>query len=368
MKRLVLIAVLAGAVLPSVALAQAENYMPGSSRIFGTGELVTYNPIRFSAVEGGPGRMPEPAGRMPALSFRRSSLAAFSLSAFQRFSFPSHSSLAAFSLSAFQRFSFSSSFVIRHSSLAAAAVALQPKELAKVEFEQRLGATLPLNAMFRDEHGLPVRLGNFFGERPVVLAFAYYECPNLCTVVLNALLESVRDLRQEAGRDYEIIVISINPADTAAQAAAKKQMYAMRYGRPGSAKGWHFLTGTPESVTQAANAAGFHSLYDPATRQFAHASGIAIVTPAGTLSRYFLGIEYPPKEVSAALKQASEHQIGTLTHRLLLLCFHYDPATGRYSLLISRVLQIAGLGTALALATGIVVMSRAERRNPRKAV
>jgi len=245
---------------------------------------------------------------------------------------------------------------------------LTPQELATVGFEQRLGSTLPLNTMLRDERGAAVRLGSYFGDRPVIMAFAYYECPNLCTVVLNALLESVRDLRSQAGREYEIVVVSINPADTPAKALAKKQMYATRYGRPGSERGWHFLTGDAVAIKAVTEAAGFRYIYDPASQQFAHASGILVATPGGAVSQYFQGIEYPAKEVSAALERASHQQVGTLAQRLLLLCFHYDPVTGRYSLLISRVLRIAGLGTVVALGVFIVRMSRAERRVTRKAV
>lgn len=232
------------------------------------------------------------------------------------------------------------------------------QRLNRVDFEQRLGERVPLNAEFRDETGAPVRLGSYLGERPVILAFAYYECPNLCTVVLNGLLESVRNLRPDVGRDFEIVVVSIHPGDSPAQAAAKKETYAKRYGRPGTAKGWHFLTGDAGAIQQVSEAAGFHYFYDPASKQYAHASGIVVVTPDGVISRYFLGIEYPPKDLNLALAQASQKKVGSLADRLLLLCFHYDPATGRYSLLISRVLQVAGIGTVLVLAGLMVRLSR----------
>ncbi len=223
------------------------------------------------------------------------------------------------------------------------------KQLARVDFEQRLGSPLPLDTAWRDEAGRPVRLGSCFGTRPVILAFAYYDCPSLCTLVLNGILNSVRDLRADAGQGFDIVVLSIRPDEPASHAQAKKQTYTLRYGRPGAAKGWHFLTGDAAAIRQVTQAAGFHYLYDPASDQFAHASGILVLTPNGKAARYFMGIEYPPKDLRQALTEASQHRIGSLAQRLLLLCFHYNPLTGRYGLLITRVVQAAGIGTVLLL-------------------
>lgn len=239
---------------------------------------------------------------------------------------------------------------------------LSPDQIARVDFEQRLGANVPLNAVFRDETGATVMLSRYLGERPIVLAMAYYKCPNLCTVVLNGMLESLRDVRQEVGRDFDVVVVSVDPTETPALAAEKKHTYSMRYGRPGSAKGWHFLTGDAANIRLLADAVGFHYVYDPQSKQYAHASGIVVVTPDGKVSRYFLGIEYPPKEMRAALLQASESKIGSLANRLLLLCFHYDPNTGRYTLIITRVMQVAGIGTALVVGWMIVHLTRYERK------
>ncbi|MHA3774123.1 SCO family protein [Verrucomicrobiota bacterium sgz303538] len=239
---------------------------------------------------------------------------------------------------------------------------LPKEELARVDFEQRLGATVPINAAFTDESGAEVRLGKFFNERPVILALVYYDCPNLCTVVLNGLLESVRDLRGDAGKEFDVVVVSIRPDDSIELAVKKKRSYVGRYGRPGSASGWHFLTGRAEPIRQLAETVGFHYAYDPQSGQFAHASGIVVLTPQGKVSRYFLGIEYPPKEVRLALIDASKNEVGSFTRRLLLLCFHYDPNTGRYTLIVRRILQAAGAGTVLALAGMIVHFGRRERR------
>lgn len=239
-----------------------------------------------------------------------------------------------------------------------AAHALTDAELSKAGFEQKLSGQVPLDVTLRDETGADVRLGAYFGSRPVILALAYYDCPSLCTLVLNGVLESARNLKLEAGKDFEIVVVSIRPDEAPALAAAKKQTYTLRYGRPGSAKGWHFLTGGAASIAQVADAVGFHYVYDPGSNQFAHASGMVVLTPAGRISRYFLGIEYPPKEVRLALVEASQHRIGTLAERLYLLCFHYNPATGRYGLVITRAVQAGGIGTVLLLGALVLRMNR----------
>jgi protein SCO1 len=234
---------------------------------------------------------------------------------------------------------------------------------AQAGLDQRLNAQLPLNLAFRDEHGAAALLADYFGSKPVILVLAYYQCPNMCTLVLNALLRSAQDLRFEVGKEYQIIVVSIDPHEGPALAAAKKQVYTQRYGRPG-ANGWHFLTGGEASIRSVANAIGFRFVYDPQTRQFAHPSVITVLTPAGKVSRYFAGIEYPPKEVRLALIEASNNHIGSLTEQLFLLCFHYDPASGKYGLLIKGVIQFAGISTVLVLGCGITLMVRREHLSP----
>ncbi|MFL6528524.1 MAG: SCO family protein [Chthoniobacterales bacterium] len=244
------------------------------------------------------------------------------------------------------------------------AFAVTPQEqiAAHAGLEQKLNAQVPLQVRFRDEHGRSVELGNYFGGKPVILALAYYECPNLCTLVLNGILQTAHELKFDAGKDYQIVVVSFDPREQAALAAAKKQIYIERYGRAGAADGWHFLVGDKDSIAQLANAVGYHFAYDDATRQFAHPSTIMVLTPQGKAARYFPGIEYPPREVRLALIEASREQIGSLADRVFLLCFHYNPQTGRYGLLITRVMQFAGIGTVLAIVAYIVVNVLRERR------
>jgi len=214
--------------------------------------------------------------------------------------------------------------------------------------------------MFLDEHGNAVKLGRFFGSKPVIFVLAYYECPNLCTLVLNGVLDTAQDLKLTSGKDYEIVVVSFDARERPALAAAKKQTYVQRYGRPDGADGWHFLTGDELAIAQVANSVGYRFSYDETTRQFAHPSAMVVLTPAGKISRYFPGIEYPPREVRLALIEASRGRIGSTADRVFLLCFHYNPATGKYGLLINRVLQIAGIGSALAVALYIALNLRRE--------
>lgn len=237
----------------------------------------------------------------------------------------------------------------------------QQQIAARAGLEQMLGAQVPLDAVFRDEHGKNAPLGSYFGKKPVVLALAYYECPNLCTLVLNGILTTAQDLKLDAGKDYEIVVVSFDPHERPALAAAKKQIYIQRYGRPSYSYGWHFLTGDESSITRLADSVGYHFAWDASTSQFAHPSAIMILTPQGKVSRYFPGIEYPPREVRLALMAASDDQVGSLVDRVFLLCFHYNPATGKYGLLIWRVIQIAGCGTALLLALFVILNVRRER-------
>jgi protein SCO1 len=236
-----------------------------------------------------------------------------------------------------------------------------PPALREIGFDQNIDQRVPLDTTFRDEAGRTVRLGDFFGKRPVVMVFAYYDCPMLCTLVVNGLASALGVLTLEPHRDFEIVTVSFNPADTPAHAAAKKAMYLDRYKRAGAADGWHFLTGGQQSIAQLTKAAGFRYAWDAATKQFAHPSGIIVLTPEGRLARYLFGIEYGPRDLRFALVEASSGRVGSTVDALLLFCYHYDPMTGRYGLVIMRAIRIGGAATVVALAAFIVVMVRRER-------
>lgn len=237
-----------------------------------------------------------------------------------------------------------------------------PDVLKGVSFEQRLDTTLPLDLTFRDDEGRPVRLGDYFRRRPVVLAFVYYECPMLCTQVLNGLLSSMSVLDETVGRDFDVVTVSFDPRETPVLAAARKQAYLDRYKRDGAAAGWHFLTGDAEAIDALTSAAGFQYAWDDQSQQFAHASGIVVVTPGGTLSRYFLGIDYAPRDLKFALMESSEGRIGSLVDQVLLYCYHYDPATGTYGLMVMNTVRLAGAITVIALMGFVVVTIRRESR------
>jgi protein SCO1/2 len=237
--------------------------------------------------------------------------------------------------------------------------------LRDVGIEQHLDTQLPLDALFRDETGREVKLGDYFGEQPVVVALVYYRCPMLCTQVLNGFLKSSQAVPLEIGRDYQVVTVSFDPRETPELAAEKKASYVRAYRRDGAAQGWHFLTGDRQSIDRLTAAIGFHYRFDPKSDQFAHASGIALATPGGRLSRYFYGIEYSPDDLRLGLVESSSGRIGSLVDQVLLLCFHYDPLTGKYGLVIADALRMAGVLTVLLLGSFLVVMYRRERRRPK---
>ena len=204
-------------------------------------------------------------------------------------------------------------------------------------------------------------MATIFGKRPVVLVFAYYDCPMLCTQVINGLASALGVLSLEPGKDFEIVTVSFDPRDTPATATAKKAVYLDRYKRPGAAAAWHFLTGAPASIERLTKAAGFRYVWDDQTKQFAHPTGVIVLTPDGRLARYLFGIEYGPRDLRLALVEASAGKVGTPVDALLLYCYHYDPMTGRYGLVIMRAMRIAGAATVLALASFIFIMLRRER-------
>ncbi len=238
-----------------------------------------------------------------------------------------------------------------------------PAALREIGFDQHLDQALPLDATFADEHGQPVRLGQYFGSRPVVLAFVYYDCPMLCTQVLNAMTSTLGVLSLNPGTDYELVMVGFDPREKPAQAAAKKAEYMRRYQRPEAESGWHFLTGTEPEIKRVTSAAGFRYVWDEQTQQFAHPTGIIVVTPDGRPARYLFGLEYGPRDVQFALVEASNGKVGSLADNLLLFCYHYDPMTGRYGIYIMRAMRIAGVATVLAIGAFVFVMLRRERHH-----
>jgi len=237
----------------------------------------------------------------------------------------------------------------------------RPEALRDVGFDQRLGEALPLDAVLRDEAGREVRLGDYFGRRPVVLSLVYYECPMLCTLTLNGLVSALSVLSFQPGREFEIVTVSFDPKDTPDSAAARKRSYLARYGRPGAAQGWHFLTGSPESVERITRALGFRYAWDAQTSQFAHPAGIVVATPEGLLARYLYGIEYAPRDLQLAVTEASAGKVGGPVEQVLLFCYEYDPASGGYGLAIMRLVRVAGALTVAALAGYVTLMLRRER-------
>jgi protein SCO1 len=237
-----------------------------------------------------------------------------------------------------------------------------PGALQDVGFEQRLNETLPLDLMFRDEDNREVRLGEYFNRRPVVLAFVYYECPMLCSQVMNGVTSALTALDESAGSDYEVVAVSFDPRETPMMAAAKKKSYVDRYNRANAAHGFHFLTGSEASIKALTAAAGFNYAWDDQTQQFAHASGFVVATPAGKLSRYFFGIEYAPRDIKFALIESSAGRVGSLVDQVLLYCYHYDPKTGSYSFVAMKAVQLGGAFTLLALVGFVVVAIRRDYR------
>jgi protein SCO1/2 len=237
-----------------------------------------------------------------------------------------------------------------------------PGALQGVGFEQRLNETLPLDLMFADEDGRQVRLGEYFNRRPVVLAFVYYECPMLCSQVMNGITSALTALDERVGADFEVVAVSFDPRETPMLAAAKKKSYVDRYNRDGAEHGFHFLTGSEASIKALTAAAGFKYAWDEQTQQFAHASGFAVATPAGKLSRYFFGIEYAPRDIKFALIESSAGRVGSLVDQILLYCYHYDAGTGSYSFVAMKAVQLGGAFTLLALVGFVVVAIRREHR------
>jgi protein SCO1/2 len=242
----------------------------------------------------------------------------------------------------------------------------RPPILREIGFDQKLGAQIPLDTVFRDESGASVRLGDYFGQRPVVLALVYYECPMLCTLTLNGMVSAFGVLRETPGREYEVVTVSINPRETPALAAAKKTTYLSRFKREGVERGWHFLTGEEREIKRLADAVGFRYAWDAETQQFAHAAGIVVLTPEGKTVRYLYGFEFAPKDIRFALIEASAGRIGSPVDQLILSCYHYDPTRGRYGVYALGLVRLFGALTVVALVGFIAVMLRRDWAQARK--
>jgi protein SCO1/2 len=235
---------------------------------------------------------------------------------------------------------------------------VRPPGLKNVGIEQHLEEQIPADLAFRDETGKAVHLGDYFGQKPVILNLVYYKCPMLCSEVLSGLESALRVLKFDVGKDFQVLTVSFDPHDTPELATAKKAEYLKRYGRADAAQGWHFLTGPQESIDALTKSAGFQYEYDPKTGQFAHTTAIMILTPAGKIAQYYFGVEYAPKDLRLGLVQASQGKIGNVVDEVLLYCYHYDPATGKYGAIISRILQLSAAATILVLGALLLILFR----------
>jgi protein SCO1/2 len=239
-----------------------------------------------------------------------------------------------------------------------------PPGLEGVGIDQRLNEQVPLDLTFKDEQGKTVRLGDYFHDgRPVILNLVYYQCPMLCTEVLNGLTSALKVIRFVPGNQFEVVTLSIDPRETPQLAANKKEMYIKKLGNPNAAQGWHFLTGEQAQISALAGAIGWRYRYDPKLDQFAHAAGIVLVTPEGKIAQYYYGVEYSAKDMRLGIVEASQNKIGSLADEVLLYCYHYDPRTGRYGATITNIIRLAGLTTVLVLGGALVFLFRSEKHD-----
>jgi protein SCO1/2 len=241
---------------------------------------------------------------------------------------------------------------------------VRPPGLQNVGFEQKLNDQIPGDLLFRDETGKAVHLSDYFGKRPLILNLVYYRCPMLCGEVLSGLTNSLKILKFDMGKQFDVLTVSFDPRETPELAAAKKAEYLKRYGRPGADAGWHFLTGDQKNIEALTNAAGFEYQFDPKTGQFAHVTAIMVLTPEGKIAQYYYGVEYAPKDLRLGLVQASNNQIGNVVDQVLLYCYHYDPATGKYGAMVARVLRLSALATILILGGMLLILFRAGPKQP----
>jgi protein SCO1 len=241
---------------------------------------------------------------------------------------------------------------------------VRPPYLENVGIEQRLDAQVPPDLAFVDDAGRPVKLGDYFGRKPLILNLVYYNCTMLCGEALAGLTGSMKMIKFDVGNEFDVVTVSFNPKETPEIAAAKKQDYLKRYGRPNAAAGWHFLTGPAESINTLTKTVGFQYQYDPTKNQYAHATAIMVLTPEGRLSRYFYGVDFPPKDLRMGLVEASQGKIGNLTDQVLLYCYHYDPSVGKYGAVVSNMLKLGGGLTILLVGGLLFVLIRLDRMAP----
>ena len=240
-----------------------------------------------------------------------------------------------------------------------------PKAVTGVGIDQKLNEQLPLDLVFKDENGGDVKLGDYFGKKPVVLSLVYYQCPMLCNQVLNGMVTAFKVMTFQPGQEFEVVTVSFDPRENATLAAAKKNTYVNylpEARRAGAARGWHFLTGDEASIKRLTDAVGFRYHFDQPTNQFVHASAIYVTTPQGKLARYFYGIEYAPRDLRLGLIEAADNKIGSPVDQLLLYCFHYDPATGKYGAVVMKMMRVGGIVTLVAMAAMFLLFRRREKR------
>jgi protein SCO1/2 len=238
----------------------------------------------------------------------------------------------------------------------------QEAVLEEVGFDQRLGEQVPLELPFTDDRGRPVTLGALLGKKPAVLVMLYYKCTMLCPLILDGMVRVLKPITLSAGTDYQVIVVSVNPRETPLLAANKKELYVDRYGRPGAADAFHFLTGEEPAIRALAQAVGFRYRVEKRRDEFAHASGLLLLTPQGKVARYYYGVEFSPRDIRLGLVEAAHNTIGSPIDQVLLLCYHYDPTTGTYGVAVMNLLRVAGFATVLCLGSFIALMLRRERR------
>jgi len=241
---------------------------------------------------------------------------------------------------------------------------VRPPYLTNVGIEQHLDGQVPADLAFVDDTGRPVKLGDYFGKKPLILNLVYYNCHMLCGEALAGLSASMKMIKFDVGNEFDVVTVSFNPKETPQVAAQKKADYLKRYGRPNASAGWHFLTGPPESINALTKAVGFQYQYDATKDQYAHATAIMVLTPQGRISRYFYGVDFPPKDLRMGLVEASEGKIGNAVDQVLLYCYHYDPVAGKYGAVVSNMLKIGGGLTILLVGGLILILIRLDRAAP----